>query len=150
MSYKLLTLHTIKRLGIYKKYDGVEYILSCICYIQKHESNFMPVSKILYVDVAKYYNKSYYSVEREIRTVIKMIWNNEDNRELRGKIFGLYNVDNRIGNAEFLSLLYNYIKYNYNYEKLLFEEDTFKCPISGDKCEFCKELVIEAISKICY
>ena len=33
--------------------------------------------------------------------------NNEDNKDLRGKIFGLYNVDNRIGNAEFLSLLHN-------------------------------------------
>ena len=149
MKYKAYTIALLQKLGIQKMYKGCEYIVSSISYIAKNEKYFTPVTKVLYVEIAKQYNTSSICVEKNLRSVIKNIWSRPENDELICTIFGEYNVAKRPGNMEFLVSLYHYLKYTYTDSSASENIDyTFTCPLSGNPCEFCKEFVIETIHHI--
>lgn len=133
MDYQGHVKGILMELGMYKMYKGCEYIISCINYIRQNENDFLPVTKILYVDVAKEHNTSGRCVERDMRNVISVIWQKETNKTLLGKIFGEYHITNRPTNVEFLMLLYNYIKYDMDKDGVVI------CPLSGIKCTNCKK-----------
>ncbi len=150
MKYRGYTLELLHSLGIHKTYKGCDYIISSINYIHKNEAYYTPVTKVLYVEIAKEHNTSSMCIEKDMRGVIKLIWEQEDNLELRAKIFGEYNLEKRPSNMEFLMLLYNHIKYEMDFARTKQSEAdyTFICPLSGNTCEFCKEFVIETIRNI--
>lgn len=149
MKYKAYTVAILQKLGIQKMYKGCEYIISSISYMDKNEKFFAPVTKVLYVEIAKQYNTSSLCVEKNMRSVIKNIWARPENSELITKIFGPYNLSKRPSNMEFLVLLYNYLKFESSGSIHSGSKDTvdytFTCPLSGNPCEFCKEFVIETI-----
>ena len=136
MDYRVMVRGILKELGMYKMYKGCEYIVSCIDYIKRNEKTFLPVTKILYVDVAKEHNTSGRCVERDMRNVIDVIWQKGTNESLLRTIFGEYNLTRKPTNVEFLLLLYNYIKYDMDIN------DQMVCPYAGIKCEHC-----EAVTK---
>lgn len=151
MDYRGYTIALLQKLGIQKMYKGCEYIISSICYIQKNETYFTPVTKVLYVEIAKEHNTSSLCVEKNMRSVIKTIWDKEDNKELLPQIFGEYNLSKRPSNMEFLVLLFNHIKYKMDYINTLSAHKdmySFTCPLSGNNCEFCKEFVIDTIHQL--
>ncbi len=133
MDYQVQVKGILKELGMYKMYKGCEYIVSCIDYIQRNEKAFLPMTKILYVDVAKEHNTSGRCVERDMRNVITAIWQKGANEALMREIFGECNIAKRPTNMEFLMLLYNHVKYNVG------TSETMLCPFCGVKCKHCSE-----------
>ena len=149
MEYRSYTIELLNQFGIHKRYKGFEYIISSINYIHQNEKNFTPVTKILYVEIAKEHNTSSLCVEKDMRTVIKNIWTQENNHEFIIKIFGEFYLNQRPTNIEFLMLLYNYIKLQLDYSVINYVKDsTCICPTTGAACEFCKDFVVETINKL--
>lgn len=149
MKNEALTLRTLHKLGIHKMYKGCEYILSSMNFIDGNKKNFSPVTKVLYVEIAKIHNTTKLCVERDMRKIVERIWKRKENRKLIAEIFGEYNVEKKPGNMEFLILLYNYIKFSEEYESLLSNERyIFICPASGNRCEYCNQFIIETINSI--
>ena len=149
MKYKVMITKLFHQLGIHKMYKGCEYIISGIAYMDKHSTDFVPVTKVLYMEIAKLHHTSIHCVERDIRIVIGLIWSHPENDILRETIFGKHNLQKRPGNMEFMVLLLNHIKYRLNLINLLAEKQlTFSCPLSDKPCEYCKEFIVEAINKL--
>ena len=146
MKYETIALELLHRLGIQKTYKGCEYIISCIKYISENETAFTPVTKVLYIEIAKQFNTSGMCVEKNIRSIIKKIWINTDNELLINEIFGKYHSGKNPSNVEFLVLLYSYLKQQTNKNK--YADYTFLCPISGNTCEFCREFIDDHIKKL--
>ena len=77
--------YLIRSLGIGATYRGYEYLIYGIRLCLSDENYLLFVSKYLYPDIARHYNTTSYSVERDIRTVIKVCWEH-GNRPLLEKI----------------------------------------------------------------
>lgn len=152
MKYAAQTVALLKKMGIQKMYKGCEYIVSSINYIDKNEKHFAPVTKVLYVEIAKQFNTSSLCVEKNMRSIIKSIWAKPENKNLIAEIFVPYNLEKRPSNMEFLVLLYSHLKYT-DSKKVTSDSNntvdyTFTCPLSGNPCEFCKEFIIETVNNI--
>lgn len=146
MKYEATAIDLLHKLGIQKVYKGCEYIIASMNYISKNETYFTPVTKVLYVEIAKQYNTSSICVEKNIRSIIKKIWSNRENGELIREIFGKRHCQKNPSNVEFLVLLYAYLKHITGKRKTSETEDyTFICPLSGNSCEFCREFLIEKL-----
>ena len=146
MIYREKTMNILNQLGACKTYKGYHYILSSIEFIHEHETNFLPITKILYVDIAKQYNTSDKCIEKNIRKVIELIWKQDKNPELIIEIFGENNTNKRLSNASFLILLYDYILSNINRQSVTLsyeKEYVFTCPISGTICKFCNNVMCD-------
>lgn len=65
--------YLIRSLGIGATYRGYEYLIYGIRLCLSDENYLLFVSKYLYPDIARHYNTTSYSVERDIRTVIKAL-----------------------------------------------------------------------------
>ncbi len=149
MKYEANATELLHKFGIQKVYKGCEYIISSINYISKNELYFTPVTKVLYVEIAKQYNTSSICVEKNIRSIIKKIWSNPENEELICEIFGKHHYRQNPSNVEFLVMFYSYLK-NPAVRTTTNEtaDYTFICPLSGNNCEFCKEFIIEQLQNI--
>lgn len=148
MKYEAKAIELLHKLGIQKVYKGCEYIIASINYISQNETYFTPVSKVLYVEIAKQYNTSGICVEKNIRSLIKKIWSNPQSEALLSEIFGSQNIKTSPSNVEFLILLYNYLKQaTQNTPSTTPEDFTFICPKTGNTCEFCKEFIIEKLKE---
>ena len=146
MKYETQALTLLHKLGIQKMYKGCEYIIASIKYMSRNETYFTPVTKVLYVEIAKQYNTSSICVEKNIRSIIKKIWSNQGNSKLIREIFGKHHCQKNPSNVEFLVLLYAYLKHTTGKRKTSETEDyTFICPLSGNSCEFCREFLIEKL-----
>ncbi len=151
MIYKEKIIEILNKLGACKTYKGYYYILSSIEFIHEHETNFLPITKVLYVDIAKQYNTSDKCVEKNIRKVIEHIWKQDNNISLISNIFGENNLSKRLSNAEFLTLLYDYILLDIEKEMILplcRKEIQFICPLHSTTCEFCNHFIYESANKI--
>ena len=147
MKYEQEVSNILYELGVRKMYKGCQYILTGIYFISQNENNFCPVTKILYVEIAKKHDTSNLCVEKNIRSVIEHIWKQHKNDALMYKIFGTHSHTKRPSNIEFLTLLYDYVK---NTASLPLPEDkwkTFTCPLSGNECEFCTEFIVNFLKE---
>lgn len=72
--------YLIRSLGIGATYRGYEYLIYGIRLCLSDENYLLFVSKYLYPDIARHYNTTSYSVERDIRTVIKSVGSTETDR----------------------------------------------------------------------
>ena len=148
MKYEIVTLTVLHELGIQKMYKGCEYILSSINYINENQETYSPITKVLYVDIAKQYNTSGMCVERNMRNVIEFIWKIEKNEEVIARIFGEYFKDKRPSNMEFLMLLYHYIQCcKENAANSCMDGYTFVCPALGKKCEYCAKIIMDTFGE---
>ena len=145
--YDIIVVKLLYELGIHKGYKGVRYILSCITYISGNESTFSPVTKFLYVDVAKLHNTSKYSIENGIRAVITRIWTGKRNKALIEKIFGNEFLSTKPSNTIFLIALYNYIESSSSRTREWIDDYAFICPNCQKQCPFCKDILLDMISK---
>ena len=64
--------YLIRSLGIGATYRGYAYLIYGTRLCLSDENYLLFVSKYLYPDIARHYNTTSYSVERNIRTVIKV------------------------------------------------------------------------------
>ena len=114
MIYEEKTRDILNKLGTCRMYKGYSYILSSIQFIHEHNSTltFLSITKNLYVDIAKQYHTSDKCIEKDIRKVIELIWEQETNKNLMISIFGENYKSKRLSNGKFLALLYDYILFH--------------------------------------
>ena len=62
------------KLGATPRYIGFDYVIYAITLSLENSQYLLSVTKELYPDVARKYHTTIYSVERDIRTVITIIW----------------------------------------------------------------------------
>lgn len=95
--------YLIRSLGIGSTYRGYRYLNYGVQLCLKNEDYLLSVSKLLYPQIAKHYNASCYSVERDIRTVVKVCWD-RGNKQLLQEI-ALRPLCSRPPSGEFLDIL---------------------------------------------
>ena len=133
MIYELITRNILRQFGIGKRYNGYDYIIHAIGLSFFDERFLNCVTKVLYITIGENYDTSSICVERNIRKVIQIIWDNPDNVTLIEKIFGVMYTYTKPTNKEFLGLLYEYVK-SYNIIEEILKINKIICPVSKEVC----------------
>lgn len=97
------------RLGATPRYIGFDYVIHAILLSLENSQYLLSVTKELYPDVAKKYHTTIYSVERDIRTVITIIW--KRNPHLLNQIAG-YTLEKKPAVGEFIAIMREYFLYH--------------------------------------
>lgn len=100
----------IRSLGIGATYRGYRYLCYGVSLCLQDEEYLLSISKLLYPKIAKEFNTTLSSVERDIRTVIQVCWD-RGNRELLQDI-ALHPLCGRPTSGEFLDILVAYIEHS--------------------------------------
>lgn len=95
------------RLGANRSYTGFYYVISAVQLSIEDENKLQLISKWLYPEVAKKYHTSEQCVERNIRTLVALIWN-KGNRSLLEYI-AYTPLNKKPNNAAFISILVSYL-----------------------------------------
>lgn len=99
----------IRTLGIGATYRGYRYLSSGIALCLQDENYLLSVSKLLYPQIARMYCTTSSSVERDLRTVIKVCWE-RGNKEYLEKM-AMHTLDSRPTSGEFIDILVAYINH---------------------------------------
>lgn len=97
----------IRSLGIGATYRGYHYLVYGVSLCMEDEDYLLSVSKLLYPQIAQAYGTTGSSVERDIRTVIRICWE-RGNRALLQQI-AMYPLHARPTAGEFFDILSNYL-----------------------------------------
>ena len=97
------------RLGATPRYIGFDYVIHAIILSLEDSQYLLSVTKELYPDVARKYHTTIYSVERDIRTVITIIW--KRNPHLLNQIAG-YPLTKKPAVGEFIAIMREYFLYH--------------------------------------
>ncbi len=100
----------IRSLGIGATYRGYRYLSYAIQLCLQDENYLLSISKLLYPEIAKAYYTTSCSVERDIRTIIKICWE-RGNRDLLEDI-AMHTLIYRPTTGEFLDILVAHLKHN--------------------------------------
>lgn len=98
----------IRRLGICSVYRGYYYLVYAVELVLSDEEYLLYMTKRLYPDIGKHFHTSASNVERSIRTIVTICWN-EGNRELLNHIAG-YQLLRKPTTGEFISILAFHLK----------------------------------------
>lgn len=106
----------IKKMGVPQHFMGYNYICDAVILVCKDEDIVhRNITTKLYPQIAKKYNIKWHKVERNIRTVIKVVFE-KGNPEVTNKIFkDMYTeiqVSGKLTNAHFITVLAEYVKNN--------------------------------------
>jgi len=96
----------IRALGIGATYRGYRYLILALTLCIENEDYLLGISKLLYPHIAKTYQTSVSSVERDLRTVITVCWE-RGNRKLLQEI-APYPLHDKPTTGEFLDILMNH------------------------------------------
>lgn len=102
--------HLVRSLGIGATYRGYRYLILALTLCTEDEDYLLGISKLLYPRIAKDYQTSVSSVERDLRTVITVCWE-RGNRKLLQEI-SPYPLLNKPTTGEFLDLLMNHLNHH--------------------------------------
>lgn len=97
----------IRSLGIGATYRGYRYLSYGILLCLQDENYLLSVSKLLYPQIARMYCTTSCSVERDLRTVIRVCWERGDRSYLER--LAMHPLDSRPTSSEFLDILVAYI-----------------------------------------
>ncbi|BDF32024.1 hypothetical protein CE91St62_00980 [Lachnospiraceae bacterium] len=100
----------VRTLGIGATYRGYRYLNYGIQLCMQDENYLLSVSKLLYPQIAKEYQATSSSVERDIRTVINVCWE-KGNRQLLEEI-SLRPLSARPTSSVFLDILVDHLRQN--------------------------------------
>ena len=92
----------LNRLGITANYAGFHHVAYAVYLTYHQPDSLLLVTKRLYPDIARQYNTKWNRVERNIRTVITIAW--EENRPLLEELAG-HPLPRRPQPVQFLSIL---------------------------------------------
>ena len=65
---------TMRNLGITRNYRGYYQLFVCVELALEDENRMMNITNEIYRPAAKFLNCNYFSIERNIRTVINRVW----------------------------------------------------------------------------
>lgn len=102
----------IWRLGANQSYVGYEYTLSAVDMLMENPDVLQYITKGLYLPIAIEYKTTEKCVERNIRTIVKVIWEGGD-RALLEHIAGR-RLEKKPNNREFLNMLVRYLETSNN------------------------------------
>ena len=105
--YKRETQKVLRQLGVNGSYTGFQYTVYGVTKNIQNPELIVYICKGLYYEIAEYFHVSFGRVERNIRTVVKIIWDYGD-RELLNKVFGKELTD-KPKNAIFIDALSQYV-----------------------------------------
>ena len=94
--------HLLMRLGAMPNYTGFRYTVHALSLSLEQNERLTHVSKYLYPDIASHYHTTYMAVERDIRTLISVIWRN--NPQLMHEL-AEHKLKQKPTVAQFLSIL---------------------------------------------
>ena len=97
---------TLRQLGAAQTYRGFDYTIDGALLILEDKNRLKYITKTLYPDIAQKHNTSWYCVERDIRTIVDVIWNNGD-KEMLLCMSGEA-LEEKPNNAKFLKILSEY------------------------------------------
>ena len=100
----------IRSLGIGATYRGYHYLSYGIYLCLQDENYLLSVSKLLYPQIAQIYRTTSCSVERDIRTVVRICWERGDKNLLEN--IAMHSLEHRPTTGEFIDILVGYIKYH--------------------------------------
>ena len=100
----------IRSLGIGATYRGYRYLSYGIYLCLQDENYLLYVSKLLYPQIARTYHTTSCSVERDLRTVVKVCWERGNRSHLQN--IAMYTLDQRPTAGEFIDILVAHIKHS--------------------------------------
>lgn len=107
MRYEKETCNLLRRLGVNNSYKGFRYITYGVSRSIHDPELLTYISKGLYVEIACRFQTTVGCVERDIRTVIKTIWEHGD-RKLMNRMFEI-DLEQRPRNGAFIDAVANYV-----------------------------------------
>ena len=75
MNYRRTITSILDSLGANKSYTGYDYVVYGLLLMLEDKESVTCITKSLYIDIAKQYNTTWNCVEKNIRTVVKSVWN---------------------------------------------------------------------------
>lgn len=97
-----------RRLGVNNSYVGFRYTAYGVARAALEPDLIVYISKGLYVEIAAHYQTSVECVERNIQTVVRVVWEHGD-RALLSEMFGR-DLVNKPRNGAFIDALAQYLK----------------------------------------
>ena len=132
MDYNKLIVTTLNSLGASKTCVGYDYIVYGLILLFQDKRRIAGIVKSLYVDIADYYGTTWNCVEKNIRWLVKEVWN-ENNDEILHTVFNKTSSDPRITNKEFFRDMYEYIQNTYEENEVI--SSRLVCPITRQYCK---------------
>ena len=96
----------MERLGITLNYKGFYYAVYAVCLAAEEPERLLLVTKWLYPEVARHYETTVNAVERDIRTVVGIIW--RENRKALEQIFRC-RITAKPTVSQFLAMITSYL-----------------------------------------
>ena len=101
----------LHQFGVNSSYTGYAYVIDGILKVLSNPDYMKRITKMLYVDIAHDHHTSVSCVERNIRTIINIMWQS-DNADLLYHIFP-GNCFYRPTNQKFFHIMYDYFSFNH-------------------------------------
>ena len=98
--------HLVRQLGIHANLSGYYYLVHAIALVADDNSYLYNIAKRLYPKIAEQFNTTSTSIDRNLRTVIRIIWE-RGNLHYLEKIAG-YSIDYKPSNGEIIDILASY------------------------------------------
>lgn len=111
MKYERETCNLLRKLGVNNSYKGSRYITYGVGRALCNPELLTCISKGLYVDIACRFHTAIGYVERDIRTVVKTIWEHED-KKLLYEVFG-FEIELKPRNGAFIDAIAHYVIEHY-------------------------------------
>lgn len=111
MKYKRKTGNLLRNLGVNNSYKGFRYTVYGVCRAIDDPELLTYISKELYVEIACQYHTTLKCAERNIRTVVKTIWEHGD-RALLNEVFGR-ELEQKPRNGAFIDAVAHYVVEHY-------------------------------------
>lgn len=102
--------YLIRSLGIGATYRGYRYLSYGVKLCTYDEDYLLSVSKLLYPRIAKEFHTTSGSVERDIRTVVKICWERGNRSQLQA--IALHPLQSKPTSGEFFDILSSHITRN--------------------------------------
>lgn len=134
MNYRRTITSILDSLGANKSYTGYDYVVYGLLLMLEDKESVTCITKSLYIDIAKQYNTTWNCVEKNIRTVVKSVWNSM-NSDLLKLIFKRSTKEKKPTNKEFFKYMYDYIIQVTHKVQIADKRITVICPISNAYCE---------------
>lgn len=100
----------LRRLGVTGRLAGFRYTVSLVEQVAENPECIRLITKRLYPDTARQFGVTASSLERSVRTLVRICWEREEH-EFLDHIAGCH-VERRPSNTEFIDVLASYLRQN--------------------------------------
>lgn len=133
MNYENIIINTLDSFGVSRSYTGYDYVVYGLLLILEDPERMECITKTLYIDIAEHYNTTWSCVEKNMRTIVKCVWDSH-NIELLEIILKKSNRKKKPTNKEFLKYMYDYLIRISSDVKVADQYIPVICPISNHYC----------------